>query len=148
MNNENHMTAAPVHRLVGQLRELLDKAPAGEWGPQHNNYGTGVQIRQPDGFVNVFWWHCEHIDDRTEDCRDLVVAAINALPALLAIAESAAVVSSQRNGPYLMADMDATQKAESDLRTALSLPPNAEPSGPPSDVVRATDVAGSAAADC
>jgi hypothetical protein len=126
MNDETHMTAAPVHRLVGQLRELLDKAPAGEWGPQHNNYGTGVQIRQPDGVVNVFWWHCEHIDDRTEDCRDLVVAAINALPALLAIAESAAVVPSQRNGPYLMADMDATQKAESDLRTALSLLPNAK----------------------
>ena len=41
------------------------------------------------------------------------------LAAMEAVERAARVVSSQRNGPYLMADMDTTLKAESDLKQAL-----------------------------
>jgi hypothetical protein len=89
MNTEQPSSPGPVHAIVGQLRGLLAKVPQGAWGPQHNNYGVGVLIRQLDHFVNVCWWDCENTDEHTEDCRGLIVAAVNALPALLAIAEAA-----------------------------------------------------------
>ncbi len=78
--------------LIEHIRSLQSKVPPGQWGTQNNKYGTGVLIRQPDDFVNVCWWDCENTYEHTEDCRDLIVAAINALPALLAIAEAANAV--------------------------------------------------------
>ncbi len=126
---ENNASPAPVYRLVGQLRELLAKVPVGAWGPQHNNYGTGVLIRQPDDFINVCWWDCESTHDHTEDCRDLIVAAINAMPALLAIAEAANLALDHMDGNDLPAWLSESYLA---LGAALSLPPNAQVSGPPS----------------
>jgi hypothetical protein len=119
MNNENHTKAAPVHQLVGQLRELLHKADSVPW------VNDGKSLRSALAHAS------DDIVDYVYDLEnaELIVAAVNALPALLAIAEAAAIVSAQRNGPYLMADIDATLKAESDLRAALSLLPNAKDQG-------------------
>jgi hypothetical protein len=136
MNDENHVKAAPVHRLVGQLRALLAKATPGPWeevcaaSRKHVcilevSGGTppGGQYSPPRRWKIVGKTRPHAPTDQDANAA-IIVAAVNALPALLAIAEAAAVVSLQRNGPYLMADMDATLKAESDLRTALSLLPN------------------------
>jgi hypothetical protein len=58
---------------------------------------------------------------RSDHRRDaaLILAAVNALPALLEIAEAAQAIAAQRNGPYLMADMDRTLAAEGLLKRAL-----------------------------
>ena len=123
MSKENNAASAPVHQLVGQLRELMAKVHEAPL-----LYDTCVIASEAwcdqNGMIHyeAYGGPLAEGDPRT---LRLCVAAVNALPALLAIAEAAAVVSSQRNGPYLMADMDATLKAESDLRTALSSLPNA-----------------------
>jgi hypothetical protein len=122
MNNENHTTAAPVHPLVGQLRELLAKVPPGAWGPQHNNYGTGVLIRQPGDFINVCWWDCESTYEHTEDCRDLIIAAVNALPALLNVVEAAEIACG------IHADDREADHWMGALMSALSSLPNAQES--------------------
>lgn len=126
MSNKNHMAPGPVHALVGQLRELLDKATPGPWCCADC---TGHLECREMGYIGHLELHAPSSPFRraeSEHDARLLVAAVNHLPALLAIADAAAVVSAQRNGPYLMADMDATLKAESDLRTALSLLPNAK----------------------
>lgn len=94
---------------VARLRELMAKATQGRW--EH--------IKRD---ITLDAVHClgDPVAVRLYAAdAALIVAAINALPALLAVAEAAAVVSSQRNGPYLMADMDATMEAENVLKRAL-----------------------------
>jgi hypothetical protein len=106
-----------MNQSIQHLHDLLGKATPGPWqrGP------AAHQIDGPGGLQIAATTSWKNAAD-----RELIVAAINALPALLAIAEAAAVMSEQLNGPSLMADMDATLKAESDLRDALALLPRGE----------------------
>jgi len=121
---ENKPSPSPLNQVVGQLRELLSRATPGPWcGADCHEHLECREI----GYIGHIELHSPSSPfQRAEPEHDarLLVAAVNNLPALLAIAEAAAVVSAQRNGPYLMADMDATMKAESNLRMALSLLPN------------------------
>jgi hypothetical protein len=92
--------------------------------------------------------HCYDLDDVQSGLRYITEQILGAVPShvlslmynaiehierqkmaidmLSKIADAASVVLSQRNGPYLMSDMDATMKAESNLRAALRLRPNAK----------------------
>lgn len=146
MTNTNDVDPAPVHDLVGELRDLIHRGTSGPWEAharpwrcngkpmdEWNIRTTWIQGQLKDK-MGVVARSLNFSDDEKDrhgvwldkKDADLIVAAVNALPALLAITEAAAVVLSKRNGPYLMADMDATLKAESDLRTALRLLPNAQ----------------------
>lgn len=60
-------------------------------------------------------------------CDEYVIECVAAMPELLAhiqrleaVALAARIVSSQRNGPYLMSDMETTQHAEAELKQALA----------------------------
>lgn len=114
MRNQN------MHRLIEQFQELISKATPGPWCCCSSGHMECREI----GYIGHLEIHSTSSPfqrAKSEHDARLLVAAVNALPALLAIAEAAAVVSDQRNGPYLMADMDETLKAESNLRAALSL---------------------------
>ncbi len=115
-------TPAQVHRLVVQLRELLSNATPGPWVADSPD--MAARTIADVGHVDICSPSSPFVRASSENDAALIVAAVNTLFALLAIAEAAAVVTAQRNGPYLMADMDATLKAESDLRAALRLLPN------------------------
>ena len=82
MSKETVAASAPVHQLVGRLRELLAKAAPGPW------------IAEGSSFRSTTSHPTDEIVDYVYDLADaqFIVAAINALPALLAIAEAAADV--------------------------------------------------------
>lgn len=114
------MSEQNIHKLIEQLQELLSKATHGPWccctighmGCREIGYIGNIEIHSPSSpFQRA----------KSEHDARLLVAAVNALPALLAIAEAAAVISNQRNGQYLIADMDETLKDDNNLRAALSL---------------------------
>jgi hypothetical protein len=120
---------ATVHRLVGQLWELLYNATPGPWVADSPD--MAARTIADVGHVDICAPASPFVRASPENDAALIVAAVNSLPALLAIAEAAAVVSPQRNVPYLMAYIDATLKAESDLRAALRLLPNSAIGGNP-----------------
>ncbi len=79
--------------------------------------------------------------DVSEDCANLIVAAVNALPALLAVAEAAAIALPVAEQSYCAAEQefgshtdDSDRKAIQGLEYALSLLPNAKISGPAPEV--------------
>jgi hypothetical protein len=102
VSTENHMAQAPVERLVGQLRELLSKATPGPW--------TGDRAKQGPGNAA------------------LIVAAINALPALLAIAEAAELLA-RESFVDDFGHWGVTDESYEALVRALSLLPNAQDHG-------------------
>ena len=147
MSNENVAASAPVHQLVRQIRGLLDKATSSGKGWKAEYCGHDEwRIKAPHPIASA----C---------CPDLgcannvhaIVAVFNALPALLAIAEAAAdVIESRYHPQYDMTEkLNTLECATIDLRTALSLLPNAkaqpaDQTAPPTTPC----VAGSADATC
>ena len=99
---------------LDHLAELLAKATPTGWLAPFGAYS-------PSSVLPIYASGNRQVAESVsrEDAA-LIIAAINALPALLEIARAAQVVSSQRNGMYLMADMDQTLAAESALRRALA----------------------------
>ncbi len=128
MSKENVAASAPVHQLVGQLRELMAKATPGplsigEYGDikapsilRHEKLSVGG-VSIPCGSVRK--------NDISHANRDLIVAAINALPALLAVAEAAEAILVCGDLHWHTPQADRSGR-EHDLRTALSLLPNAK----------------------
>lgn len=133
MNNETHKTAAPLHQVVGQHRELMAKGTQGRWHFSDLKSGTGG-IRTVDASGRT---SCEVIASdeygygpASSDDAMLITVAINTMPALLAIAEAAQALADKTGYPCEgSADY---HRRFADLRTALSLLPNPEVSGPPS----------------
>lgn len=100
--------------VVGQLRELLSKATPGPWHfSDHVGDGTTVALI---GNTFIAGPPRMAVIDETHDCA-AIVAAINALPALLAIAEAAEEACD--DGPFVDDNCPMAR-----LRTALSLLPN------------------------
>ena len=90
MSKENHKASAPVHQLVGQLRELLAKVHEAPL-----LYDTCVIAseawRGQNGMIRYEAYGGPLADGDPRTLR-LCVAAVNALPHLLAIAEAAEMV--------------------------------------------------------
>ena len=149
----NQSSPAPQHRLVGQLRELMKKATQGplylgEYG-DIKAPGIGKHDKLPLMGVSMSCGSVQKSDPGFAN-RDLIVAAVNALPALLAIAEAAELASVEiastgypkdDKGRYAkggewdfsemtrndnVADAEAVKKAFLLLDAALSLLPNAK----------------------
>jgi hypothetical protein len=109
---------------IQNLRELLAKATPGPWtfysdsGAVCINDGCGI------AGVPIVLMYADR-GHRVDDAA-LIVAMRNELPSILdrlekleKVAVAARVVSSQRNGPYLMEDMEATLHAEAVLKQAI-----------------------------
>jgi hypothetical protein len=123
-NAEVHRArSAPVQPLVGRIRELLDeenRVHNGAIPPWHSHPAQGIISTMAD-----------HMDPRAVDivCDEgldgktceLIVSAVNALPALLAIAEAAAAVVAIDADPN--GSVDANGGAIDQLSFALSLLP-------------------------
>jgi hypothetical protein len=107
---------APVHQLVGQLRDLLDRCGPLPWSVSPDDPSEVCEIRnkhdprEADPLVAESLWH----KDAT-----LIVAAVNALPALLAIAEAADQWTRS-------SDYESREAHLSRLRRALRSLPNAQ----------------------
>jgi hypothetical protein len=109
MNDENHTNAAPVHQLVGQLRELMRRSgeyprlePVGSSGKiytcplcdgqgdiedEHISEGVVTHDRGVD--FSIVGIQTFGFGDGYLAMEKLIPLTINALPALLAIAEAA-----------------------------------------------------------
>jgi len=91
-NAVGKMTPGPVHQLVGQLRELLSRATPGPWcAPNPDNCPGHLECREI-GYIGHLELHSPSSPFQRADPKDdyaLIVAAVSALPALLAIAEAA-----------------------------------------------------------
>jgi len=100
---------------IANLRELRAKATPGQWraGTPED---TRVLATADNGRTITVCRHTAASPQASDD-RDLIVAAVNALPALLAIAEAAEAACD--DGPFVD---DACPMAR--LRTALSSPPS------------------------
>lgn len=88
MSTRNEAASAPVHRVVGQLRELMSNCGRLPWVAEFAHINDSTNIKDADGQMvacDTEGWHgaCDKHDGA------VIVAAINALPALLAIAEAA-----------------------------------------------------------
>lgn len=112
----NQSSPGQFKRVVGQLRELAAKAAPTPW------VNDGKSLRSLAAHAT------DDIVDYVYDLEDaeLIVAAVNALPALLAVADAAGdVIESRYHPQYDMTEkLDAMECATIDLRTALSLLPN------------------------
>jgi hypothetical protein len=123
VSKENVAASAPVHQLVGQLRELLSRCGGLPWSVSPDDPAEVCEIRnkhdptEADPLVAESLWHRD---------ATLIVAAVNALTPLLAIAEAASdVIESRYHPQYDMAEkLNTLECATIDLRTALSLLPN------------------------
>jgi hypothetical protein len=134
-DHETHQSGSPVRRLVGRMRELVGKSTASGNGWEAESCGNDDwRIKAPHPFAK----HC---------CPDLgcannvhaIVAAINALPALLAIAEAAEEsaihfescldIADHHQGGFPEDFLDE-KAALNKLKAALSLPSNAKITGP------------------
>ena len=114
MTTENNTAQAPVERLVGQLRELLKKA-----NPVSLELSSkGFEIWSDDHPIHKtsYVW-CEG----NEDAMLLVYRAVNALPALLDIAEAANLALDHMDGNDVPEWMRESYLA---LGAALSSLPN------------------------
>ena len=130
---------APVHHVVGRLRELLgaSKSPL-PWAWGRGNHRDATHwLRDSVGGVILSLIYGKDGDSAIPDDEDaeLIVAAINAMPALLEIAEAAQSVQDGMD----MRDEDETELAAAGTRVsamemhdrrmrlarALSLLPNA-----------------------
>jgi hypothetical protein len=104
---------------IQHLRDLLGKATPGPWqrGP------AAHQIDGPGGLQIAATTSWKNAAD-----RELIVAAINAMPALLAIAEAANdVIESRYHIQFDLSEkLDALECATIDLRSALALLPLGE----------------------
>jgi hypothetical protein len=94
VSSENAMAHARVHRLVGQLRELLNRVTPGPWRvlPCDNGFAIAGGIvkydRDDAGDTNG------SIGSRAN--AEAIVAAVNAMDALLTIAEAAQAVADEQ----------------------------------------------------
>lgn len=139
MNDKNHTSPGPVHALVGQLREMLAKASPRQWrdipNPSWNR--ANHQVRIDDGYSYGCFGEIAHASPEN---AAIIVAAINALPALLDVAEAAQSVQDGMD----MRDEDEAEWAAAGYRvsamemhdrrmrlaSALRLLPNPEVCGP------------------
>jgi len=121
MNDNNHMKAAPVHQLVGQLRELLAKSTPGPW--MNNEFYELIHTHSDKVKLKPLVMYHIRNDNSVSDSA-LIVASINALPALLAIAEAAQLLA-EKEGYPCEGSADYHRRFAG-LRTALSLLPNAK----------------------
>ena len=109
---------APVHRLVGQLRDLLDKATSGPWRKSHMEWDESGYVIIAGGRDRIkVNWNGGTWRKQCEADAELIATAINALPALLAIAEAAELACD--DGPFVFDDCPMAR-----LRAVLSLLPN------------------------
>ena len=121
MNNENHMKAAPVHQLVGQLRELLANAGELPWAAEYAHLDGATNLHDAQGQMvacDTEGWH------GAMDKHDgaLTVAAINALPSMIDVVELADAAMQLRNNGDPHGQMG---RIFDQLTHALSLLPNA-----------------------
>jgi hypothetical protein len=116
MSDETDKTAAPVHQLVGHLRELLKgstySAPwiLNEWRTSDYLDGIEVDANAKTSIGSVFW------ADKPE--ARLIVSVINALPAMLDVIEVA-------DQCCRATDYESKEAHMSRLYRALRLLPNA-----------------------
>ena len=98
---------------ITELRKLMETATPGPWASEECDvFSENTIVAECMSSIESQYLG--------EPEATLIAAMRNALPALLEIAEAAQVVSSQRNGPYLMADMDTTLHAEAALKQAIA----------------------------
>jgi hypothetical protein len=126
---ESDRSSAPLHQVVGQLRELLTKATPSPWVGDRRDGSVKYCIlggidrvcvcRGDNGNSEHGPYGFENSDD-----EQLVMAMRNALPALLDIAEAAAAVVAIDADPD--GSVDANGVAIDRLSHALSLLPNAK----------------------
>lgn len=130
--------SSALHRVVGQLRELREKATPGPWAIA--NWGhtdephmviEGPEIPKPstrDGFWFGGQKAVDWGDEWSAENAALIVAAINTMPALLAIAEASQSYMAIRhpNGDLMTTTTFSPEmdKAAIALMDALSLLPN------------------------
>lgn len=108
---ENKPSPAPMHRVVGQLRELLIKSDIHILTPSRHGFEAWDTANE-----------CCVLEGSAKSIA-VAIAAVNALPALLAIAEAAhARMETYDKGEDYTGGIRSQEW--DDLRTALSLLPN------------------------
>ncbi len=131
---ESNLSPAPVHQVVGQLRDLLDAGTRGPWEAYARTWRFSGKP-QDEWHIRTSWIHGQlrdkagvlarslHASDDEDDRHGvwlsnedavLIVAAVNAMPALLDIAEAAQSVQDGQD----MRDDDETEWAAAGTRVS------------------------------
>lgn len=109
--------------MIKRLEKLLDAATPGPWSYEWNDRddheaGIDIMAAPPNGRVALV--ELSHFGEPTRAEAELIAAAVNALPALLAVVEAAREVSTFRYCTKAVCDDYIWQRNKSCLSEALA----------------------------
>lgn len=123
MNNETNPSPAPLHGLVGQLRELHQKATPAPWAVHPVMAQIdGMGASRPKPVCRMLWPTNLSTEGETLANAQLQVAMRNALPVLLEIVEAAAAYA---DAGWVVLPGGFGEPEGARLHAALALLPNA-----------------------